>query len=198
MFSLRVPEFFDIELREGVTVTVRALTSAGFATSRAAAHATLQRLEQGAQDCVAAGLANVDAMADLSQAEVRDGVFHQLLINELAVRHITGWAGIGPADGDDPPAPTPENIRTLMSMWPHGDVFYRRFTDKQLELLAAKKDFGASATGTSSRAAVPATAKGAGWIRRLVRRVFRARTGNDAPTSPTARRRMKRRRPGTS
>jgi len=171
MISLKQPsEPFDVELPYGVSVTVRPLTTAGMAAAQASARRRVEALEIQHKEMTEAGLP-VDGLPDFADKAEHDGVFQDLLIKELAVRHITAWSGIE----DDPPAApetassqnksgtqapvTPENIVAVMSLYPVGERFFQEFTLKQVLLTAAKNGSGLSASGTSSQAEGPATAK---------------------------------------
>jgi len=172
MISVKQPcEPFDIELPYGVTVTVKPLTTAGMAAAQASARRRVEALEFQHKEMIEAGLP-VDGLPDFADKAEHDGVFQDLLIKELAVRHITSWSGIE----DDPPAGpetdsnqkklgaqapvTPENISAVMSLYPVGERFFQEFTLKQVLLTAAKNGYGLSAAGTSSQAEGPNTAKG--------------------------------------
>ncbi|MBO6522111.1 hypothetical protein [Thalassospira sp.] len=154
MISLKQPsEPFDIELPYGVTVTVKPLTTAGMAAAQALARRRVEALEFQHKEMTEAGLP-VDGLPDFADKAEHDGVFQDLLIKELAVRHITTWSGI-----EDDPDVTPENISAVMSLYPVGERFFQEFTLKQVLLTAAKNGSGLSAAGTSSQAEGPATAK---------------------------------------
>jgi len=157
MISLKAsPEPFDIELPYGITVTVKPLTTAGMAVAQAAARRRVDGLEAQHKELTEAGL-SVDGLPDLADDAERDGLFQDLLIKELAVRHVTAWTGIE----DDPPV-TPENIAAVMSLYPVGERFFHEFTLKQVLLTAAKNGSGLSAAGISGQAEGPDTAKLAG------------------------------------
>ena len=154
MISLKQPsEPFDIELPYGVSVTVKPLTTAGMAAAQAAARRRIEGLEVQSKELSEAGL-TADGLPDLSVDAERDGLYQDLLIKELAVRHIAAWTGI-----EDAPDVNPENIAAVMSLYPVGERFFQEFTLKQVLLTAAKNGSGLSAAGTSSQAEGPATAK---------------------------------------
>ncbi len=154
MISLKQPsEPFEIELPYGVTVTVKPLTTAGMAAAQASARRRIEGLEIQSKELSEAGLAT-EGLPDLSVDAERDGLFQDLLIKELAVRHITGWSGI-----EDDPDVTPENVAAVMSLYPVGERFFQEFTLKQVLLTAAKNGSGLSAAGTSSQAEGPNIAK---------------------------------------
>ena len=148
-------EPYDIELPYGITVTVRPLTTTGMAAAQAGARRRIEGLEAQFRELKESGLP-VDEFLDLDDEAERDGLFHDLLIKELAARHITKWSGIE----DDPP-PTRENVAAVMDLYPVGERFFQEFTLRQVLLNAAKNAFGPSAAGTSSPAEGPDTAKGA-------------------------------------
>jgi hypothetical protein len=66
----------------------------------------------------------------------RDGFCRSQLIRGLAIRHITGWAGIELEGGPAPP--DPENIKAVMNLYPIGERFFQEFTLRQVLLNAAK------------------------------------------------------------
>ena len=157
MISLSTPKDpYDIELPYGVTVTVRPLMTAGMAAAQAGARRRIEGLEAQFKELKESGLP-ADGFSVLNDEAERDGLFHDLLIKELAARHITRWSGIE----DDPPV-TRENVAAVMDLYPVGERFFQEFTLRQVLLNAAKNAFGLSADGTSSPAEGPDTAKGAG------------------------------------
>ena len=101
-----------------------------------------------------------DGLPDLWAEGERDGFYQAQLIRELAVRHITAWAGVELNGGPAPP--TPENVAAVMELYPVGERFFQEFTLRQVLLNAAKNGSGPSAAGTSSPAEGPSTAKRAG------------------------------------
>ena len=169
MISLKSsPEPFDIELPYGVTVTVRSLTTAGMAAAQAAARRRVEALETQVRERRESGLP-LEGLPDLEDDAERDGLYQDLLIKELAIRHITSWSGI-----EDNPPVTPENVAAVMSLYPVGERFFQEFTLKQVLLTAAKNASGPSAAGISGQAEGPDTAKPAG------------KTGRPAPTAASA------------
>lgn len=146
---------YDIELPYGITVTVKPLTTAGMAAAQAAARRRVESLEAQAIELKESGL-SLEGLPDLSIEGERDGLFQDLLIKELAVRHIAGWSGI-----EDDPEINTENIAAVMSLFPVGERFFQEFTLKQVLLNAAKNGSGLSAAGTFSQAEGPDIARGA-------------------------------------
>jgi hypothetical protein len=157
MLDLSTPTApFDIALPYGLSVTVRPLTTAGMAAAQAAARRAIEAIERQARERTDAGLP-LDGLPDLSAEGERDGFYQAQLIRELAVRHITSWAGVERKGGRAPP--TPENIAAVVELYPVGERFFQEFTLRQVLLNAAKNGSGPSAAGTSSRAEGPSTAK---------------------------------------
>ena len=175
MISMKqTSEPFDIELPYGVTVTVKPLTTAGMAAAQAVARRRVEGVEAQYKELTEAGL-SAEGLPDLANDGERDGLFQDLLIKELAIRHVTAWVGIE----DDPPV-TPENITAVMSLYPVGERFFHEFTLKQVLLTAAKHASGLSAAGTSSRVEGRNTAKPApdrGTVKRTA-----AKSAPDAST----------------
>ena len=156
MISLSTPnEPFDIELPYGIVVTVRPLTTAGMAAAQAGARRRIEGMESQFRELKESGLPAY-GFPDLDDEAERDGLFHDLLIKELAARHINRWYGIE----DDPPV-TRENVAAVMDLYPVGERFFQEFTLRQVLLNAAKNAFGPSAAGTSSPAEGPDTAEDA-------------------------------------
>ena len=156
MISLKQPtEPYDLDLPYGISVTVTPLTTASMAAAQASARRRIESLENQVNERKESGLP-LDGLPDLSRGGERDGLFQDLLIKELAVRHITAWSGI-----EDDPDVTPENVAAVMSLYPVGERFFQEFTLKQVLLTAAKNGSGLSAAGISSQAEGPNIAKGA-------------------------------------
>jgi hypothetical protein len=149
-------EPYEIALPYGLMVTVKPLTTARMAAAQAAARRAVEAIERQARERTEAGL-TLDGLPDLSAEGERDGCYQAQLIRELAVRHITSWAGIELRGGPAPP--TPENIAAVMELYPVGERFFQVFTLRQVLLNAAKNGCGPSAAGTSSRAEGPNTAE---------------------------------------
>jgi hypothetical protein len=145
-------EPYELELPYGLRVTVRPLTTAGMAAAQAAARRSVEAIERQARERSEAGLP-LDGLPDLSADAERDGFYQAQLIRELAVRHITSWAGVELGGGPAPP--TPENIAAVMELYPVGARFFQEFTLRQVLLNAAKNGSGLSAAGTSSPAEGP-------------------------------------------
>jgi hypothetical protein len=146
---------YDLELPYGLRVTVRPLTTAGMAAAQAAARRAVEAIERQVRERAEAGLP-LDGLPDLSAEGERDGFYQAQLIRELAVRHITDWAGAEREGGPAPP--TPENIAAVMELYPVGERFFQEFTLRQVLLNAAKNACGPSAAGISSPAEGPNTA----------------------------------------
>jgi hypothetical protein len=84
---------------------------------------------------------------------------------------VTGWAGVGDADGNPVPV-TPEGIDALLDIWPVFEAFQTRCLAPHLMLDAEKNASAPSPNGTSAGAT--ATAKPAKARARTARA---ARTG---------------------
>jgi hypothetical protein len=70
-------------------------------------------MERQVRERTEAGL-HTDGLPDFSTEGERDGFYQAQLIRELAVRHITSWAGVELEGG---PAPlTRENIAAVMEL----------------------------------------------------------------------------------
>ena len=165
MISLKQQtEPYDIELPYGVTVTVKPLTTATMAAAQSAARRRVEAVEAQARDRKDSGLP-LDGLPDLDFEPERDGFLQCQVVYELAARHVTAWTGIE----DDPPV-TRENIIAVMDLYPVGEQFLQKLTLQQMLLNSAKNASGLSASGTSSQAEGPDTAKDAGKKARPARK----------------------------
>ncbi len=157
MISLKKPSKpYDIELPYGVTVTVKPLTTASMAACQAAARRRVEAVEAQVFERKESGLP-LDGLPDLENDEERDGFLQCQVVYELAARHVTAWTGIK----DDPPV-IRDNIIAVMDLYPVGEQFLQKLTLQQMLLNAAKNASGLSASGISSQAEGPDTAKDAG------------------------------------
>jgi hypothetical protein len=140
MIDLSQPtEPYDLDLPYGLKVTVKPLTTAGMAAAQVAARRAVETIERQINERKEAGLPT-DGLPDLSDDGDRDGFYQSQLIRELAVRHITDWAGIELEGGPAPP--NAENIAAVMNLYPVGERFFQEFTLRQVLLNAAKTDQG--------------------------------------------------------
>ena len=155
---------YDIDLPYGVTVTVKPLTTASMAAAQAAARRRVEAVESQARDRKESGLP-LDGLPDLDNEGERDGFLQCQVVYELAARHVTAWTGIE----DDPPV-NRDNIIAVMDLYPVGEQFLQKLTLQQMLLNAAKNASGLSASGTSSQAEGPDTAKDAGKKARPARK----------------------------
>jgi hypothetical protein len=152
------------------------------AAAQAAARRAVEAIERQARERTDAGLPP-DGLPDLSADGERDGFYQAQLIRELAVRHITSWAGVELEGGPAPP--TPENVAAVMELYPVGERFFQEFTLRQVLLNAAKNAFGPSAAGISSRAEGPSTAEPAATTTCPAPEVSPEPTGGFALTAST-------------
>ena len=155
---------YDIELPYGITVTVKPLTTASMAACQAAARRRVEAVEAQVRDRKESGLP-LDGLPDLENDEERDGFLQCQVVYELAARHVTAWTGIE----DDPPVAR-DNIIAVMDLYPVGEQFLQKLTLQQMLLNAAKNASGLSASGISSQAEGPDTAKDAGKKARPARK----------------------------
>ena len=152
MITLSTPKDpYDLDLPYGITVTLKPLTSSGMAAAQAAARRRLESLEGQYRERKEAGLA-VDDLPDLDDAAERDGLYHGLLVHELAARHIISWSGVLAEDGNGNAPVSREAVAAVMDLYPVGERFFQEFTLRQVLLNAAKNASGPSAAGTSGRA----------------------------------------------
>ncbi|MDH3661181.1 MAG: hypothetical protein OEU92_14335 [Alphaproteobacteria bacterium] len=149
-------EPYGIDLPYGLKVTVKPLTTAGMAAAQSSARRAVEDIERQLRERRVAGL-TLDGMPDLDEDGERDGFYQAQLIRELAVRHITDWAGIELDGGPAPP--DADNIAAVMNLYPIGERFFQEFTLRQVLLNAAKNGSGLSVAGISSRAEGPNTAE---------------------------------------
>ena len=152
MLDLSTPRApFDIALPYGLLVTVKPLTTFGMAAAQAAARRAVEAIERQARERTEAGLA-LDGLPDLAADGERDGFYQAQLIRELAVRHVTSWAGVELGGGPAPP--TPEHVAAVMELYPVGARFFREFTLRQVLLNAAKNGSGPLALPAGRRARI--------------------------------------------
>ena len=152
MLKIGAPrEPYEIALPYGVAVTVRPLTSTGMAMAQAAARRRLESLEGQYRERKDAGLP-AGELPDLDDAAVRDGLYHALLVQELAAGHIVAWSGVAGADDASAAPITREAIVAVLDLYPVAERFFQEFTLRQVMINAAKNASGLSAAGTSSRA----------------------------------------------
>ena len=95
----------EMALLDGLSVTVRPLTTAGMAAAQAAVRRAVEAIERQARERTEAGL-ELDGLPDLSAEGERDGFYQAQLIRELALRHITHWTGVELEGGSAPPNPS--------------------------------------------------------------------------------------------
>lgn len=109
---------------------------------------------------------NDPAVEALPQAASKE---EQALVMAKAVarRVVTGWEGVGDANGNPVPV-SPEGIDALLDIWPVFEAFQTRCLAPHLMLDAEKNASAPSQTGTSAGA--KATAKPATGRARTVRR----------------------------
>ena len=134
MISLITPkEPYELELPYGITVTVKPLTSAGMAACQSAARRRIESLETQVRERKESGL-GTDELPDLDDDAERDGLYHGLLVHELAARHIVSWSGVLDADGKSEAPVTREAVAAVMDLYPVGERFFQEFTLKQVLL----------------------------------------------------------------
>jgi hypothetical protein len=139
---------YQIALPYGLAVTVRPLSTSGMATAQAAARRAVEEIERQTRERADAGLP-LDGLPDFSTEGERDGFYQAQLIRDLAVRHITSWAGVELEGGPAPP--TPENVTAVIELYPVAGRFFQEFTLRQVLLNAAKNgcmDASRSASGS--------------------------------------------------
>lgn len=166
MLDLSVkPDPFDIVIEEGasgrdITFHVTPMDLRSFYIAQAEARHRLTELEEGIEQCAAAGLINEEGLPDVKNPVVRDGVFQEFLSTALAKRHIVSWTGV--KRGDDTDVEVNErNIEAAFRNVIVATRFHDKFMTQHAEFLRAKKDSGIVAGGISDPAAVPVIAKGA-------------------------------------
>ncbi len=128
MITLSTPKDpYDLDLPYGITVTVKPLTSSGMAAAQAAARRRLESLESQYRERKEAGLPT-DDLPDLDDAAERDGLYHGLLVHELAARHIVSWSGVLAEDGNGDAPVSREAVAAVMDLYPVGERFFQEFT----------------------------------------------------------------------
>jgi hypothetical protein len=155
-YSIKEKAGLTINLPGGGSLSLRPVTTPSFDAAKAAARKEKGRLLADPEALRAIG---IDPEADKDDKEVMDGLFLSLLVAELGVRHVTGWAGVADETGEKDAEVTPENIRRLLRHPLVAKEFYLKVLENLLPDVQLKKDSGTVAAGTS--AAVPPTAKDA-------------------------------------
>ena len=74
-----------------------------------------------------------------------------VMAKAVARRVVTGWEGVGDADGNPVPV-TPEGVDALLDIWPVFEAFQTRCLAAHLMLDAEKKASAPSPNGTSAGA----------------------------------------------
>lgn len=179
----------EIEIRSGVVVVCRPITTLDMAIAQATARRLVDQMQESAEVCIRSGLVPQDAMTmpdgtviDLSEPDQRAGFLHQQTIDALALRQIVRFKeGVCNEDGTLAEK-NEETVRLLMSDWPNGERFYHGLTGKQMELLAAKKGYGVAQTGTSAQVPAPNIATDAEGKDSPAPEVLPASMDSDAPT----------------
>lgn len=139
MISLTTPRSpFDLELIDGLTVTVKPLTSVGYLTATLIAQKKRDDLAKSLADVRDAGL-HVDTDLDLTDPQTRQAVYLDFLIKELAIAHITAWDGVWDEESDQPADLTPERISCVMDIAICAESFFHQLT-RWIQLLNDAKE----------------------------------------------------------
>lgn len=133
----QLTEPYTIEVVEGVTFTVKPLTTLDYSVAHMAARRRVEEIEKSLRDVEAAGFLPENSL-DLNDADEREGLYREFLIKEMAARHIVGWQGIVDHETNEAAEVTPENIRAVVKQFPVGEIFYQKLTAYQMILREAK------------------------------------------------------------
>ena len=163
-------EPYEIELIGNLRLTIRPLKTLDMAIAQAAAKKRVDDLEKSIRCAVESGFPP-ERDLDFQNGEQRQALYMELLIKELAVRHIVKWSGVEAPEGGKDAELTPENICALMEAYPVGELFYSSITIRHYLLASAKEGCGVVAGGISSQAAAPNIAKDVQKMDSLVQRV---------------------------
>lgn len=175
---------YEIELLEGVSVTVKPLRRSGVLMARAVASERLRSIRQQFDDLREAGLAT-DHLPDFDRPGVEDAVWEDMVVKEIACGHIVGWGGVFGPD-DEPAEVTREAVLAFVDIQIVGERFYAKYLVHQAMLDSAKNASGPSLNGSSVPAAAGATAQPAGTADSRAPTAGPDSTGSAAPTSSTA------------
>ena len=149
---------YEIDLGDGVAVTVKPLT---YAVWRASAHASERRVLELAQEmgAVAAVGGRVIDIPDPLQREGFLGIRDQFGLQTLAQHAIVSWRGVLNEDGSPAPV-TPQMVDAFIrDAVIHAQRFEARYLARITEMISEGEGSGAAQNGTS--AAAPTTAGGA-------------------------------------
>ncbi|TXH19014.1 MAG: hypothetical protein E6R03_01205 [Hyphomicrobiaceae bacterium] len=153
MISLKFSEEnYKIEVLPGIALTVRPLTTFSHELAAVKARDAVSALENGLSALYASGMV-ARREIDLSDPLQRAALTHELFVKALAVSAIVSWDGVVMDESGSPAEVTPENIEALVDSFPFGFLFLAKYTERQIEISAAKKDCAAGANGTSDPAA---------------------------------------------
>lgn len=153
MKKLENDQPFEIQIKNGIVLTVRPMSEFDLAVAHASARAVVDRLEESVSDVYEAGLLP-DRNIDVGNTIQREALYHSCVVGELAERCITGWTGVLDQDGNDIDVSLPDARRMAVRLYPVGTTFYNVLTSRFLEIDAVKKDCAVGQSGISSPAAV--------------------------------------------
>lgn len=152
-------EPFWLELRPGLRVRVRPLTTAIMTAADSAARKLVADLREERQQRVAAG-GDLSDLPDLENEDAVSGLAASVMIKALARMSILEWEGVARANSDEPAPVTEQTVNDLMDIWFVADAFWKQYT-RPLDMLEAEGNgSGPARNGTS--AAGPDTAESAG------------------------------------
>lgn len=152
-------EPFWLELRRGLRVRVRPLTTAIMTAADSTARKLVADLREERQQRVAAG-GDLSDLPDLENEDAVSGLAASVMIKALARMSILEWEGVARADSDEPAPVNEQTVNDLMDIWFVADAFWKQYT-RPLDMLEAEGNgSGPAQNGTS--AAGPDTAESAG------------------------------------
>jgi hypothetical protein len=152
-------EPYWLELRPGLRVRVRPLTTAIMTAADSTARKLVAELREERQLRIAAG-GDLSDLPDLENEDAVSGLAASVMIKALARMSILEWEGVMRADSDEPAIINEQTVNDLMDIWFVADAFWKQYT-RPLELLEAEGNgSGPARNGTS--AAGPDTVESAG------------------------------------
>lgn len=183
MIRLNLPrEQRWLNLKHGVRVKVRPLTTAVYEAARIGAHRKTVQIAVD-QGLIKAAGGTIADLPDSTDHDGLSGLWEMIFIQALGVHAIIEWEGVGEDDGAAAEC-THEKIESLLREYPGvAGEFLAKYTEPMDALASEGNAFGAAQNGIS--AAAPNTVKDADPAEAHVPTVEREKTDGSAHTTNT-------------